>query len=101
MIATITEKARAMLIDSQAPVHFWGEAVFTAVYLHRCSSNNGLTKRDDWNGHKAPYETPYEMLQVYRKPAIGKDGNAVSYKALSTIYDDSAALNVPTSFPVL
>ena len=83
MIATITEKARAMLIDSQAPVHFWGEAVFTAVYLHRRSPNNGLTKRDDRDGCKAPlaYETPYEMLQAYGKPAIDKDGNTISRKA--------------------
>ena len=81
MIATITEKARAMLIDSQAPVHFWGEAVFTAVYLHRRSPNNGLTKRDDRDGYKAPYETPYEMLRAYGKPAIDKDGNTISRKA--------------------
>ena len=99
MIATITEKARAMLIDSQAPVRFWGEAVFTAVYLRRCSPNNGLIKRDDRDGYRALYDTPYEMLQIYGKPAIDKDGNAVSYKALSTIYDDSAALNAHTSFP--
>ena len=72
LIATITEKARAMLIDSQAPVHFWGEAVFTAVYLHRRSPNNGLIKRDDRDGYKAPYETPYEMLQAYGKPAIDR-----------------------------
>ena len=70
-----------------------------AVYLHRCSPNNGLTKRDDRDGYRAPYDTPYEMRQIYGKPAIDKDGNAVSYKALSTIYDDSAALNAHTSFP--
>jgi hypothetical protein len=35
MIRTITEKARAMMIDSQTPVQFWGEAVNTAVYLHQ------------------------------------------------------------------
>jgi len=27
MIHTITEKARAMMIDSQAPVQFWGEGI--------------------------------------------------------------------------
>ena len=31
MIATVTEKARDMPIDSQAPVHFWGEAVFGSL----------------------------------------------------------------------
>ena len=41
MIRTITEKARAMMIDSQAPIQFWGEAVNTAVYLHQRSPNEG------------------------------------------------------------
>ena len=54
MIATITEKARAGPIDSQAPVHFWGGAVLTAVYLHRRTPNSGLTNRDDRDGYKAP-----------------------------------------------
>jgi hypothetical protein len=31
MIRTTTEKARAMMIDSQASIQFWGEAVKTAV----------------------------------------------------------------------
>jgi hypothetical protein len=47
MICTITKKARAMMIDCQAPIQFWGEAVNTAVYLHQRSPNEGLTKRDD------------------------------------------------------
>jgi hypothetical protein len=33
LIGVITEKARAMMIDSQAPLEFWGEAVMTAAYL--------------------------------------------------------------------
>jgi hypothetical protein len=33
MIRTLTEKARAMILDSQAPLEFWGEAVNPAVYL--------------------------------------------------------------------
>jgi hypothetical protein len=33
MIRTITEKARGMIVDSQAPLEFWGEAVNPAVYL--------------------------------------------------------------------
>jgi hypothetical protein len=56
MIGTITEKARAMMIDSQAPVQFWGEAVNTAVYLHQRSPNEGL-KRNNLDGYQAPYET--------------------------------------------
>jgi len=50
MIQTITEKARSMMIDSQAPLVFWGEAVNTAVYLHQRTPNEDLTKRDDRDG---------------------------------------------------
>jgi len=35
MIHTITEKSRAMMIDSQAPIQFWGEEINTAVYLRQ------------------------------------------------------------------
>jgi len=44
MIRTITEKARLMMIDSQAPIQFWGEAVNAAVYLHHGSPNEGLKR---------------------------------------------------------
>jgi hypothetical protein len=57
IIRTITEKARAKMIDSQAPIQFWGEAVNNAVYLHQRSPNEGLTKRDDRDGYKAQYKT--------------------------------------------
>jgi hypothetical protein len=72
MIRTITERARAMILDSQAPLKFWGEAVNTAVYLHQRMPNDGLTRRDDRDGHKAPYHTPYEMLPSYGKPSYDK-----------------------------
>jgi hypothetical protein len=81
MIQTITEKARSMMIDSQAPLVFWGEAVNTAVYLHQQTPNEGLTKRDDRDGYQAPYPTPYEMLQAFGKPSHNNDGNEISYKA--------------------
>ena len=81
MIGTITEKARAMMIDSQAPLQFWGEAVNTAVYLHRLTPNEGLTKRDDRDGYKAAYETPYEMLHAYGKSTHDPNGIAISFKA--------------------
>jgi hypothetical protein len=42
MIQTITEKVRSMMIDSQAPLVFWGEVVNTAVYLHQRTPNKGL-----------------------------------------------------------
>jgi len=81
MIRTITEKARAMMIDSQAPIQFWGEAVNTAVYLHQRSPNEGLKRRNDRDGYQAPYETPYEMLHGFGKPTHDADGNEISYKA--------------------
>jgi len=80
MIRTITEQARAMMIDSQAPVQFWGEAINTAVYLHQRSPNEGL-KRTDRDGYQAPYETPYEMLHGFGKPTHDADGNEISYQA--------------------
>jgi len=58
MIRTITETARVMMIDSQAPIQFWGEAANTAVYLHQRSPNEGL-KRNDREGYQAPYKMPH------------------------------------------
>jgi hypothetical protein len=72
MIRTITERARAMILDSQAPLEFWGEAVNTAVYLHQRMPNEGLTRRDDRDGFKAPYDTPYEMQHSYGRPEFEK-----------------------------
>jgi hypothetical protein len=80
MIPTITKKAQAMMIDSQAPVQFWGEAINTAVYLHQRSPNEGL-KRNDRDGYQAPYETPYEMLHGFGKLTHDDDGNEISYQA--------------------
>ena len=69
-----------MMIDSQAPIQFWGEAVNTAVYLHQRSPNEGL-KSSDRDGYQAPYETPYEMLHGFGKPTHNADGNKISYQA--------------------
>ena len=82
MIQIITEKARSMMIDSQAPLVFWAEAVNTAVYLHQRTPNEGVTKRDHCDGYQAPYPTPYEMPQAFGKPCHNNDGNEISYKAL-------------------
>ena len=72
MIRTITERARAMKLDSQTPLAFWGEAVNTAVYLHQRMPKEGLTRSDDRDGFKAPYDTPYEMLHSYGKHEFDK-----------------------------
>jgi hypothetical protein len=80
LIRKITEKAHVMMIDSQAPIQFWGEAVNTAVYLHQRSPNEGL-KRSDRDGYQAPYEMPYEMLHGFGKPRYNANGNIILYQA--------------------
>ena len=80
MIQIITEKARSMMIDSQAPLVFWGEAVNTTVYLHQQTPKEGLTKRDDRNSYQASYQTPYEMLHTFGKPSHDNNSNKISYK---------------------
>jgi len=80
MIRTITEMAWAMMIDSQAPIQFWGEAVNAAVYLHQRSPNGSL-EINDRDGYKAPYETPYEMVHGFGKPMHNADVNKISYQA--------------------
>jgi len=78
IIRTITENTRAMKIDSQAPIQFWGEAVNTAVYLHQRSPNEGR-KGSDRDGYQAPYETPYEMLHGFGKPMHNANSKKISY----------------------
>jgi len=63
-----------MMIDSQAPIQFWGEGVNTAVYVHQSSPNKGI-KRSDRDGYQAPYETPSQMLHRFGKPTHHADGN--------------------------
>jgi len=69
-----------MMIDSQAPIQFWGEAVNTTVYLHQGSPNEGL-KRNDRDRCQAPYERPYEMLHGFGNPTHDADSNEISYQA--------------------
>jgi hypothetical protein len=78
MIRTISEKARAMMINSQVPVQFWGEAVNTAVYLHQRSQNEGLKRKNDCHGYQALLETPYKMLHGFGKPTQTADSNKIS-----------------------
>jgi hypothetical protein len=98
MIRTITEKARAMMIDSQVPIQFWGEAVNTAVYLHQRSPNEGLKRKNDNDGYQAPYETPYEMLHGFGNQRTMLTATKYRIKPLSTTYVDSDATPVH-SFP--
>ena len=55
MIQTITEIARALMLDSQALIGFWGEVVNAAVYLPRRTPNEGLQREQQ------KYLTPDEM----------------------------------------
>jgi len=56
MIGVLTQKTRAMMLDSQAPMHFWAEAINTGCYLHRRTPNQSL------NG-----KTPYEVLKCHHR----------------------------------
>jgi hypothetical protein len=64
MIGVVTEKARAMMIDSQAPLEFWGEAVMSAAYLHRRTPSRALRGK-----------TPWEMLHSHIKKKNGDTEN--------------------------
>jgi len=67
MIRTVTETTWAMMIDSQAPVQIWGDAVKTAVYLHERPLNKGLKRQNDHDGNQEPYKTPFKMLHGFGK----------------------------------
>jgi len=58
MIGTLTEKARAMMLDSQAPMELWAEAILTACHLHARTPSRALDGK-----------TPYEMLHK-QKPEL-------------------------------
>jgi hypothetical protein len=51
-----SEKARAMMLDSQAPKQFWAEAIRTASYLHTRTPSRALDGK-----------SPYEMLHRHRR----------------------------------
>jgi len=70
MIETITEKARALMIESQAPIQFWGKAVNTASYLRQRTPSAAL------NG-----KTPYEVRNRYGKPEKDENGKPIDFKA--------------------
>ena len=63
-----------------------------AAYLHRRSPSNSLLQVDDRQGHKATYNTPYEILHAYGMPYHSSEGNKISYKPHYTIYGDWAAM---------
>jgi transposase InsO family protein len=69
-IGAITEKARAMMIDSQVPLGFWGEAVMTAAYLHRRTPHKflrGKSPHEVLNGHNANPAPPPAPIHHLRR----------------------------------
>jgi hypothetical protein len=70
MIGAITQKARSMIIDSQAPHEFWGEAVMTAAYLHRRTPHkalNGKSPHEVLNGYNADPPPPPAPIHHLRR----------------------------------
>jgi hypothetical protein len=70
MIETFTEKARALMIETQAPIQFWGEAVNMACYLHQRTLSAALSGN-----------TPYKVINRCGKPIHDENGNPIEYKA--------------------
>jgi hypothetical protein len=69
-IGAITEKARSMIIDSQAPYEFWGETVMTAAYLHRRTPHkalNGKSPHEVLNGYNADPPPPPAPIHHLRR----------------------------------
>jgi len=77
MIGVLTQKARAMMLDSQAPMQFWAEAINTACYLHRRTPNQSLDGK-----------TPYEVLKRHRR--LYRNGNS---QRVSTALGDSQCVS--------
>ena len=65
MIGVLTQKARAMMLDLQAPMQFWAEAINTTCDLHRKTPNQSLDGK-----------TPYEVLKHHRW--LYRNGNSSS-----------------------
>jgi hypothetical protein len=77
MIGVLTQKARAMMLDSQAPMHFWAEAINTVCYLHRRIPNQYLDRK-----------TPYEVLKRHRR--LYQSGYDVNSQRVNTSADTNS-----------
>jgi len=97
MIQTITEKARSMMIDSQVPLVFWGEAVNTTVYLYQRTPNEGLTRRDDRDGYQDHIQLHTRCCMHLASPLTTMTAIKSRTKLLSTTFNDSAAMPVDLS----
>jgi len=77
MIGVLTQKARAMMLDSQAHMQFWAEAINTACYLHRRTPNQSLDGK-----------TSYEVLKCHHR--LYRNGNS---QCVSTASDNSRSMS--------
>ena len=89
----IAEMARATLIDLQSLVCYRGEAVFAVVtFTGALQTTAWQLERDDLDGHKIPYETPYESCKRTGSPQSTRTAMRSHIKFPSTTYGDFAAL---------
>jgi hypothetical protein len=61
-----------MILDSQVPHEFLGEAVTMAEYLQQQILDECQTMRDARAGYTAPYVTLYKILNSHAKPEYKK-----------------------------
>jgi len=79
MIGTLTEKVRAMMLDSQAPIQFWAEAIRTASYLHARTPSRALDGK-----------SPYEMLHRHRRLQRPRESNSIAEVEVQVDVDAAA-----------
>jgi len=96
MIPTITEKGRAMMIDFQALIQVWGEAVNTAVELHQRSPNEDKAMTVMAIKHHTKHHTRCCMDLANRRTMLTATKYVINPH--STIYVDLDAMPVD-SFP--
>ena len=77
---TLIELTNAMLIESSASLHFWGEAILTACHvLNRAPHKKShITAFEMWKGHKPNLEylrvlgcLAYVRLTIPKMPKLG------------------------------
>ncbi|KAG5527251.1 hypothetical protein RHGRI_028223 [Rhododendron griersonianum] len=69
---TLTEMANCMIVHANAPLYLWGEALYTACYLHNriISRKTNLCPYELWKGRKPnlSYLKVWGCLAYYRVP---------------------------------
>jgi hypothetical protein len=86
-----------MMIDSEAPLIFWREAVNTAVYLHQQTPNKGLTKETTATAIKHHIQLHRGCCKHLAYPLTTMMAMKSRPKLLSTSFGDSAVTPVDLS----